>query len=469
MDQKQLKKLIALGEGQTIEFKQSVGSQLGREMCAMANTIGGTVLVGVNDGGEITKLGNQNRLKSQVQSIAREMDPPLTVKVSSVGGVLVVVVPESRAKPHSVAGRFYLREGASSQQMRRSEIREFFFREGLVYFDEAPNGKFRLTRDFSKESYSQFLEASELPRNLARTDVLRNLKVVADGKMTNAGALLFCRKASDHLISATVTCVLFQGTDKVKILDQKVYDRDLVSNYRDAVVYLQSHLNTEYIITLTRTNKLELPEEALREALLNALAHRDYRSSANVQVYIFSDRVEIVNPGGLVAGMKLEDLGRKSMPRNPLLFGLLHRMHLVENVGSGMKRMNQLLKADGLPPLQVEADENWFTVTFRRSVTDRPQSQLESQPESQPESRRIAGRLLALLISEPLSKKQMSTALGQKAISGQLNTVVRELVSDGLIEYTIPDKPTSRLQKYRLTGKGRREASTNAAPKVPEA
>lgn len=163
----------------------------------------------------------------------------------------------------------------------------------MIYFDEAPNPKYQMGRDFRVEGYRAFLESSGRPAELDRLDVLRNLKALTGGKMSNAGALLFGRHGSHFLRSATVTCALFQGIDKAKALDQKVFDGDLVSNYREAIVYLQSHLNTEYIIKFTRIDKLELSEEALREAVLNALAHRDYRSAANVQIHIFQNRVEI--------------------------------------------------------------------------------------------------------------------------------------------------------------------------------
>ena len=94
--------------------------------------------------------------------------------------------------------------------------------------------------------------------------------------------------------------------------------------------------------TFKREERPELPEEAIREAVVNALAHRDYRSTANVQVYVFKDRLEIVSPGGLPAGMTEADLGIKSVPRNPLLFGMLHRMEAVEKIGSGIRRIRDL-------------------------------------------------------------------------------------------------------------------------------
>lgn len=104
----------------------------------------------------------------------------------------------------------------------------------------------------------------------------------------------------------------------------------MYTNFQDVISYLQSKLNTEFIITGTgRDERLELPVDALREALVNGLAHRDYRSTANVQVYIFQDRVEIISPGGLPAGMKKEDLGKKEHSQKSLVI-----QHVVSN-GSG--------------------------------------------------------------------------------------------------------------------------------------
>lgn len=115
------------------------------------------------------------------------------------------------------------------------------------------------------------------------------------------------------------------------------------------MAYMKAKLNTALIPHARgRDERLELPEDALREALVNAIAHRDYRSTANVQVHIFHDRLEIVTPGGLPAGMKEEDLGHKSVPRNPLLFGLFYRMDLVEQIGSGIGRIRDLCRTHGV-------------------------------------------------------------------------------------------------------------------------
>jgi ATP-dependent DNA helicase RecG len=254
------------------------------------------------------------------------------------------------------------------------------------------------------------------------------------------------------------------GTTKVKILDSKLLAYDPYRNHQEAVAYILSKINTEFIIKApTREERPELPEEALREAVANAIAHRNYRSNANIQICIYHDRVEIVNPGGLAPSMKPEELGTKSIPRNPLLFGILHRMEIVENIGSGIKRMRRICKEYAVEEPRFETDENWFTITFPRPVKARTgeaaqveaQERLESRLESQLESH-LAAKVILLLQNTDLGRAQISAELGHKRISGELNKQIKRLLEMDLIERTIPDKPTSRLQKYRLTEKGRK-------------
>ena len=157
--------------------------------------------------------------------------------------------------------------------------------------------------------------------NFIREDVLRNLNILSEEGMANGGVLLFSKRVPDFFLQASVSCALFQGTSKTKILDHTVFEGGIQENYDAATTFLQSHLNTEYVIRSgPRKEILELPEEALRESLLNAIAHRDYRATYSIQVNIYRDRVEIWNPGGLVSGLRLKDLGHVSRPRNLLLY-----------------------------------------------------------------------------------------------------------------------------------------------------
>ena len=369
MNQTALSDLVALGEGFTTEFKRSGGSRLGPELCAFANATGGFILLGVTDDGEVCGVANHNRLKSQLQSIARAADPPIAVELESVGRVLCATVPAQQSKPYSYGGRFFMREGASSQQMTRDEIREFFFEEGLIRFDETPCRSFDLARDLTEQAWERFAKRAQLPGGLEPVATLENLHLAKGGQMTHAGAWLLARDVSRHTLRAGVTCAVLRGVTKTYILDRKELTGDLYSIFEDCMAYLQAKLNTALIPTARgRDERLELPEDALREALVNAIAHRDYRSTANVQVYVFHDRVEIVTPGGLPAGMREEDLGTKSVPRNSLLFGMFYRMGLVEQIGSGIRRIRDLCREYEVPEPRMDVSENWVTTTFLRRV-----------------------------------------------------------------------------------------------------
>lgn len=463
MKQKDLNNLLALGEGFTTEFKRSGTSNLGREICAFANATGGVILIGISDAGEVVGVDDHIRLKSEVQAIARSAEPPIAVEVKSVGRVLVVRVPAQHSKPYSFGGKFFIREGASSLQMSRSEIREFFYKEGLIHFDETPCEKFSIADDLTDEAWQLFRKRAKIPAEMEPATALTNLHLLsADGRMTHAGAWLLARDIRKFTVSGDVACALFLGTDKVRILDRRGFDRDVYSMIDEVVAYILSKINVEYIIKhVKREERPELPEEALREAVVNALAHRDYRFTANVQVYIFKDRVEIVSPGGLPAGMTEADLGIKSIPRNPLLFAMLHRMEAVEHIGSGIKRIRNLCRDYGVAEPRIEVSEHWFTMIFprpelqtdRAHVATQPELQPELQPESRPRS--LETRILTLLKDAPLSKSELSSGLGQKSVSGQLNKIIRQLLAEGFAELTIPEKPASRLQKYRITLKGK--------------
>ncbi len=267
------------------------------------------------------------------------------------------------------------------QRMNREQIRDFFFKEGLIYFDAAVNPLFDLKKHLPDALYRRFAESEKVDLSLNRDDALENLKLKTPEGMTNAGALVLAAQCSKFIISATINCVLFQGNTKEKILDQKVYDGSLAENYHNGLQYFHSHLNTEYIITSVRQEKLELPEAVLREALINAIVHHDYRSPAEIQVCIYHDRIEIVNPGGLVGGLTLKDLGRKSIPRNSLLFGTLHRMGLVERIGSGLHRIQRELHEYGLKAPLIEAGENWFSITFFRKRAGPENAAFQGSPE----------------------------------------------------------------------------------------
>jgi ATP-dependent DNA helicase RecG len=443
--------LIALGEGFTTEFKRSMPSDLGREICAFANATGGAILIGVDDASTIVGVMDHNRLKSQVQSIARSVDPPVAVEVESAGDVLCVTVPEQHAKPYSFGGRFFIREGATCQQLSRDEIREFFFKEGLIRLDETPCNAFDPSVEITPQRWVEFAERAGIDPGLDPVAVLENLHLVKDTGMTHAGAWLLADDITRFTLQAGVTCAVFRGSAKTHILDRKEFHGNLYAIYQDVMAYFQAKLNSALIPHAQgRDERLELPESALREAVVNAIAHRDYRSTANVQVYIFQDRVEIVTPGGLPAGMREEDLGSKSVPRNPLLFSTLYRMKLVEQIGSGIRRIHDTCREHGVAEPAIDVSPDWVTVTFLRPVeVVTPHVTPHETPHVAPH----VGRLIVVLQGE-MSRVELMDALGLKDRRHFARTYLQPGLDAGLVEMTQPDRPTSRTQGYRLTAQG---------------
>ncbi|MDE2745003.1 MAG: putative DNA binding domain-containing protein [Chloroflexota bacterium] len=249
MNTSELNDVIALGEGFTTEFKRGMPSDLGREVCAFANASGGIILLGVTDAGKVVGVADHNRLSSEVQNTARSADPPIAVDVESVGDVLVADVPEQNGKPYSFGGRFHLRDGASSQQLSRDEIRELFFKEGLIQKDEAPCRAFYPAVELTPERWPEFAERTRIDRSLDPFAVLENLRLLKDGVMTHTGAWLLADDITRFTHQAGVTCAVFRGTTKTHILDRRDFRGNLYSIYQGVMAYLESRLNVALIPT----------------------------------------------------------------------------------------------------------------------------------------------------------------------------------------------------------------------------
>ena len=440
MTKKELEFLIQEGEGYNLEFKESYNSSIAKEICALANASGGKILIGVTDDGKIKPVNFTNKLRSEIMDLVRNFDPSLKVTIEELDGVVIIHVPQSQEKPHSTGGRFYVRQGANSQQLTRNEIRSSFFKEGLIHFDEIINEKFDFDKDFNKEAYERFLDDAGIKTKLKPKDVLRNMELMEDDKFRNAGVLLFCKQISKFVRGGTITCALFMGKTKTKVIDSKEFVFDLYANFEQAMDYFKSHLRTEYIIKGGGPRKeiLELPEEALREAVLNAIAHRDYFSTANTQISIYADRVVIDNPGGLMNDLKVEDLFEKSHPRNKLLFGLTQRMDLVERIGSGLMRINEMMEEYLLPHPIIHVSKAIFSITFERP--DLQKMSVEQRQE-------IFQSRLVDKLGEKLVEKQVKIL---SLIGNNPKISIQEIAEDMEISNTTVDKHVKKLKEMGI-------------------
>jgi len=370
MDKKELNLILEEGEGLKIEFKESFDSKnLAKEIVAFANSEGGRIFLGISDKKEIKGVEISNKLKSRIQDIAHNCDPGAKIEIESFENIIVIDVKEGENKPYQCSSGFYIREGPNSQKLSRDEIIKFVKGVGRIKFDEQINENFKFPEDFDENKFNDFLRKSNVSNNNTK-DILVNLSLaIKKGNkiiFNNAGILLFGKGIDRFIRNNKVSCILFKGKERVDIIDRKEFAGDLFLNYENALVFLKQHLKLEYIIKGggPREERLEIPEEALKEALVNAVIHRDYfETGVNVSVDIFDDRVEITNWGKLLFDRK--ELGRISAARNPILFDMFYRVNLIEKAGSGIKRVRKLAKLWGIK-VRFETSE-FFRIVFGRS------------------------------------------------------------------------------------------------------
>jgi len=196
---------------------------------------------------------------------------------------------------------------------------------------------------------------------------LTSLSIYRKGKINNAGSLMFASQVVSFIPHAESIFASFKGTDKTNIYDRNDVRDDLLTQFNGAVAFLKKHLNVRSEIRgFDRFDIYEIPLDALREAVVNAIVHRNYAiKGTSIYVRIFDDRVEIENPGGLPGGITKRDFGKSSVRRNPIIADLFHRMGKVERMGSGIERMRELMRDAGLKEPVFEMDD-FFRVTFYR-------------------------------------------------------------------------------------------------------
>jgi len=458
--------LIQEGEGTTLEFKERLSPSFARELVALANAIGGKVLLGVRDDGTVIGVQDSNNLRARIQDIARNCDPPVQVHTEPVGSVVTVHVRESASKPVQCSDGFFLRQGAVTQKLGRDEIRDMFRLEGTVRFDLAPCPRFNYPNDFDRGKFDAWLDLSGITGQPRVEDVLVNIGAAERAndalRFRNAGVLFFAKNPRRFFPQAYITCLLARGTDKVHILDRKDFDGGIVADIEDALRFVERNTRTAYRIEgLRRSNIPEYPTNALREAITNAVMHRDwFIDGANVFVEIYTDRIEVVSPGSLPQGLQLTDLGSRSIRRNALIADLLHHINFIEKAGTGIRRIRNEARAQGCPEPKFEAN-GFFTVTFLPNPEVRAGTNvhwvfdvtMEDTVEVAMEDAKVVRLLQA--ISGTMTRHDLQSALGLKNNDYFRKVYLLPALQAGLIEMTIPDKPRSKHQRYRLTLKGR--------------
>ena len=376
-----IESIVQSGEGYNAEFKIRVPrkvKELSEEICAFANSAGGVLLIGVSDNNVVHGVEINNAKRSAIQNSLNEINPhlPTGFYPVDVNGktVWVIEVNTGEQKPYVLSGAIYVRQGPNTQKLTSVEqMRDFFQQSNRIYFDEAPCTAFNVDGDIDNDFFEEFRYEARLSKTVSREQIINNLRLVLpDGNMKNGGVLFFAKAPDSFIDTAVIRCVAFEGTNKTQIIDDKIFKGPLLKQYHQAMQWLKGKLNVRYKIEGSgpRIEIWEIPETAFKEAIINALAHRDYYDKgAQITIELFSNRVEISNPGGLTSAIKPAEFGTKSHSRNPLVFGLFERIDMVEKIGSGISRINNAMKEAKLPEPDFKT-QGIFTVVFKRITVE---------------------------------------------------------------------------------------------------
>ncbi len=382
MNSERLIKLIDSGETEYVEFKNSLKlwEQVGQTVSGFSNSGGGTILIGVQDSGKISGVDiGKGTIEKLANRIKKNTDPQIypEITMQEIDGknIILIKVEENDEKPVFFKKHAYKRMGKSTHRLNSSEIRKLAKNSGeKVYWDEQVCEKATLD-DIDEEKVRKFLKTARSKRDLnidpdiSMEETLARLEVLKDGKPTNACVLLFGKKLQRFFRQAETRCAKFKGTKPITFIDMKVFNRDIFAQRTDSLNFVKEHILMEAEIKGTeRVERWEYPIEAVREAITNAICHRDFRIASSVQVRIFDDRLEVWGCGRLPEPLTVEDLKKKhrSILRNPSIGRCFFFAKYIEEWGTGTNRIVQKCVENGLPEPLFEELSGSLVVTFRK-------------------------------------------------------------------------------------------------------
>jgi ATP-dependent DNA helicase RecG len=440
--------LLKRPEGKTLEFKRDLSSPDGvlRSIVAFANTAGGTLLLGVEDTtrharGVHDPLAMEERLANLISdSIVPRVVPELEILPWRRTHVVAVQVYPSASRPHYLkragpdAG-VYVRVGSTNRRADRELIDELRrFVRGEAYDEQAMPELDSEALDFRAASES-FAPVRKLKRQDLET--LRLLTKHQGHKVPTVGGMLLFGKDRENLFpDAWIQAGRFHGKDKTRITDNVEIRGYLVQAVEDAIAFVRRHaLSGIEIGAVRRKERWNLPPAAIREAIINAVAHADYaQRGAPIRISIFDDRLEVENPGLLPFGLTVEDLRHGiSKLRNRVIGRVFHELGLIEQWGSGIQRMTTACREAGLAEPALEEIGTRFRVTIHTVRSGIPSVEKTDQ-----------AILDALAAGEGLSTREIAAAI--ELTSRATRTRLSRLAAHGLVREvgTSPQDPKRR-------------------------
>lgn len=375
---------MVLTENETTKLESVVVSDISRVIIAFANTRGGTLHVGISGDGTVTGVADPDAAMQQISHMVRDNIRPdvsmfVRYETREADGrtILAVTVQPGTGRPYYLAakglrpGGVYVRSGTSTNPATDAAIRHMI--------EETDGDSFEARR-----SLVQDLNFSAAERQFAQCGVpldplkMQSLGLISqDGLYSNTAWLL-----SDQC-GITIRAAVFSGTDKSDFQDRREFTGSLFHQMEELYAWLDRWNRTSSTFSgLYRQDRRDYPEKALREALINAVVHRDYAVGASTLVSVYADRIEFVSPGGLYGGITIDDiLLGLSLCRNPTLADIFYRLKLIEAHGTGLPRILSAYRESSLIPAIAATDH-----AFKITLPNRNAAEAPLPPEEKPDN-----------------------------------------------------------------------------------
>lgn len=459
----ELQALIARGEGQRLDFKRGVPSvkDLARAVICLANADGGKILLGVDDDGRILGCTSYD-VPDMLSGVYRATDPPISVDIAEVntphGTVLVIHVPRTPFIHSTTGGLFQRRVGKECLPMSASDVLVFQSERAGLDYTALPLGEARYPNDVDDQAL-EALRAEIEVRNpaLARyadLDLLRSLGLLVDGeepsRLTVAAGLLLGRPEMLRKTLPQAEVAYFRQRTETDIrLSERLYlPLPLLLRRLEELIEAANEVRS-FLLGLQRIDVPKFPQSVYREAILNAVAHRNYGLPGNVIVRHFSDRLEVYSPGGFPAGVTPANILRQVVPRNRLLADVLGRVGYVERAGYGVDMMYEELLRLGKEPPWFIPDELSVRVVIRDMTFDEPFVAFV-QRRLRTSSPPTLEQLLVLSHLKRHLELDLMTAMGLlQRNEGETGEMLAGMVREGLLERV----GTGKAAVYQLTVK----------------
>lgn len=437
-------------ENQNIECKEIWKDEYLKWICGYANAQGGSIYIGMSDEGEILGVDHvENLLDILPNKIMDALGIVCDINEIKKGEHSVIEI-DVAAQPFPVNyhGEYFYRSGATKQTLRGQALNQFLMKKMHIPWESTILPEVNIDH-FRNESFTIFKEKACLSKRMGSEDMevskqelMERLELIEHGKCKRAGILLFHQNPEKWISGAYVKIGYFETDADIRYQDEIHGSLLLQAEQVTDLIYLK-YLKAEISYQgIQRIESYPFPKEALREAVLNAIVHKDYQSGIPIQISVYENRLYIANDGYLPEGWSLEELMKKhrSRPFNPLIANAFYRAGLIESWGRGIEKIKQACIMEGLPLPKYHIKPGDIMIEFQGKERDKKQTEQYQHLNSTQQ------RIISMILLDPrITQKEMAAQIGLSTEAIKKN--IRILKEKGILNAQGP----RRTQVWKLS------------------